>query len=71
MYFFTGYNFLFDHIHYNHFSDSDHTLLALLDKYDLFMALILTVKVPFYVVTNFLPLSIYHLLFTSLLMCLK
>ena len=45
VYSFTGYNFLFGHIHYRHFLILIITLLALLDKFNLFMALILIVKI--------------------------
>ena len=67
MYSFIGYNFLFGHIHYRHFSDSDHYTAR-------FVRQIRSIYGSYshcvsYVVTNFLPLSIYHLLFTSLLVC--
>ena len=45
VYSFTGYNFLFGHTHYRHFLILIITLLTLLDKYHLLMALILIVKI--------------------------
>ena len=45
VYSFTGYNFLFGHIHYRHFSDSDHYTARFVRQIQSIMAFILIVKI--------------------------